>query len=185
MFMRYACIFSGPQHWEAPLEYFRVLYKLGVRFEGFSSPINSNFLMEEFKDTNLCTLFYDTDKPFRSLGSFFEADFLKYEDPMIVVGPPYYDELILQIAKKIVTTCEQAEKENKKIRFIVTHSNSWDYSEGFSILKNSEFLTFDHVFKKGEHYYFNDKYMKIPALFEIIVLRKQFLCSRVEKNKTW
>jgi hypothetical protein len=166
MIMRYACIISGPQHWEAPIEYFRILYKIGVRFEGFSSPINSNFLLEEFKDTNICSLFYDTDKHFKSIGSFFSVDFLKYKNPMIVVGPPYYDELILKIAEKIQTTCKKAEQLNLNIRFIITHSNSWDYSEGFRIFKESKFLTFDHVFKKNEHYYNNDKGKKISAKFE-------------------
>ena len=166
MIMRYACIISGPQHWEAPIEYFRILYDIGVRFEGFSSPVNSNFLLEEFKDTNICSLFYDTDKHFNSIGSFFNVDFLKYEDPMIVVGPPYYDELILKIANKIQDTCVRAKKLNRKIRFVLTHSNSWDYIEGFRILKQSEFLTFDHVFKKNEHYYNNDKGEKITARFE-------------------
>jgi hypothetical protein len=166
MFMRYASIIPGPQHWEAPIEYFRILYKIGVRFEGFSSPVNSNFLLEEFKDTNICSLFYDTDKHFNSIGSFFSVDFLKYTDPMIVVGPPYDDELILNIANKIQTTCERAKQLNKKIRFILTHSNSWDFSEGFRIFKESEFLTFDHVFRKNEHYYNNDHGMKISARFE-------------------
>lgn len=166
MLMRYACIISGPQHWEAPIEYFRILYKIGVRFEGFSSPVNSNFLLEEFKDTNICSLFYDTDKHFRSLGSFFSIDFLEYKNPMIVVGPPYYDELILKIAQKIQHTCKRAKSENRCIRFIITHSNSWDYSAGFSIFKQSEFLSFDHVFKKNEHYYNNDKGDKIISRFE-------------------
>jgi len=166
MIMRYACIISGPQQWETPIEYFRILCEIGVRFEGFSSPINSNFLLEEFKNTNICSLFYDTDRHFKSIGSFFNTDFLKYKNPMIVVGPPYYDELILNIARKIQSTCEKAKQKNKKIRFMITHSNSWDYSEGFRIFKTSEFLSFDYVFKKNEHYYNNDNGIKITALFE-------------------
>ena len=170
LLLRYACIISGPSHWEAPIEYFRILYKLGVRFESFSSPINSNFLLPEFTDTHICSLFYDTDKVFHSTGGFFQVDFLNYYSetftPIIVVGPPYYDELIYKIAKKIVKDCTRAKNENKKIRFIVTHSNSWDYSEGFRILKTSEYCRFDHVFKRNEHAYNNDKGEQIKARFE-------------------
>ncbi len=170
MLLRYACIISGPSHWEAPIEYFRTLYKLGVRFESFSSPINSNFLLPEFTDTHICSLFYDTDKIFHSTGGFFQVDFLKYYSdtytPIIVVGPPYYDELIYKIAKKIVNQCRRAKNENKKIRFIITHSNSWDYSEGFRILKTSEYCRFDHVFKRNQHAYNDDKGKQIIARFE-------------------
>jgi hypothetical protein len=176
LLIRYASIISGPNHWEAPIEYFRTLYQLGVRFESFSSPINSNFLLDEFRnqqtdqEIKICSLFYDTDKIFGSIGGFFQVDFLSYSSnqytPIIVVGPPYYDLLILNIAKKIQQQCLCAQKENKSIRFIITHSNSWDYSEGFKILKESEFCKFDHIFKKNEHSYNNDRGEQIVARFE-------------------
>lgn len=174
LLIRYASIISGPNHWEAPIEYFRMLYRLGVRFESFSSPINSNFLLSEFRDRDqeikICSLFYDTDKIFGSIGGFFQVDFLSYctdtFTPIVVVGPPYYDLLILNIAKKIQHQCLCAQKENKRIRFIITHSNSWDYSEGFKILKESEFCKFDYVFKKNEHAYNNDRGEQIVARFE-------------------
>lgn len=196
LLIRYASIISGPNHWEAPIEYFRTLYRLGVRFESFSSPFNSNFLLSEFRDPGInsgmnpidqkiriCSLFYDTDKIFGSIGGFFQVDFLSYctdtYTPIIVVGPPYYDLLILNIAKKIQQQCLCAQKENKRIRFIITHSNSWDYSEGFKILKESVFCKFDHVFKKNEHAYNNDRGEQIVARFET---RLFVLDHGIEKN---
>ena len=180
MLMRYACIISRSQHWEAPIEYFRILYSMGVRFEGFSSPVNSNFLLGEFKNTHMCSLFYDTDHIFRSLGSFFRVDFVSYYTesftPSIVVGPPYYDELILDIAKRVVHQCTQAKHEQKKIRFIITHSNSWDYSEGFALIKNSKFLSFDHIFKRDKHYYNNDKGVHITARFDTRLFVMEYGC---------
>ena len=169
MFARYATIISGSQHWEAPLHYFKVLYALGVRFEGFSSPINSQFIREEFPDARICTLFPDVDAPFGAIGGFFQVDFLSYwrEDfvPQIVVGPPYYDELILQIAKRVIDHCDRAVAQKKQIRFIITHSNSWDFSDGFGLLKASAYKRIDHVYPSGEHFYQNDRGEQVVARF--------------------
>ncbi len=170
MLLRYATIISGSQHWEAPIEYFRTLYALGCRFEGFSSPVNSQFLRPEFKGARLCTLFPDTDAPWHSIGGFFQTDFLTYSTPdnppIVVVGPPYVDELILNIAIHIIDHCKRARDSSRGIRFIVTHSNSWDYSAGFKLMKESEFLRLDHVFARDAHYYMDDRGQRIVARFE-------------------
>jgi hypothetical protein len=169
MFARYATIISGSQHWEAPLHYFKVLYALGVRFEGFSSPINSQFIREEFPDARICTLFPDTDAPFGSIGGFFQVDFLSYWRPdfvpQIVVGPPYYDELILQIAKRVIDHCDRAIAQKKQIRFVITHSNSWDFSQGFGLLNASKYKRIDHVYPSGDHFYQNDRGEQVVARF--------------------
>ncbi len=169
MLVRYATIISGSQHWEAPLQYFKVLYSLGVRFEGFSSPINSQFIRAEFPDTRICTLFPDTDAPFGSIGGFFQVDFLSYWRPdfvpMIVVGPPYYDELILNIAKRVIDHCDRAIASKKQIRFIITHSNSWDFSQGFKMLNASIYKRMDHVYPSGDHFYNNDRGEQVTARF--------------------
>lgn len=169
MLTRYATIISGPQHWEAPLQYFKVLYALGVRFEGFSSPVNSQFIRDEFPDTRICTLFPDTDRVFGSIGGFFHVDFLAYYRPdfipMIVVGPPYYNELILSIARRVIDHCDRAIASGKKIRFIITHSNSWDLSEGFNMLNTSQYKRIDHVYPAGEHFYNNDRGEQVIARF--------------------
>jgi hypothetical protein len=115
-------------------------------------------------------LFPDTDAPWRSIGGFFQTDFLQYWSaelpPIVVVGPPYVDELILNIARHITSHCKRAVDSNRAIRFIITHSNSWDYSAGFKMLKESPFLRMDHVFPRDHHYYMNDQGEKIIARFE-------------------
>jgi hypothetical protein len=174
MLLRYASIISGSNHWQAPIEYFRILYDLGCRFEGFSSPINSNLILPEFNrglvPARICTLFPDVDAPWGSIGGFFQTDFLGYWTPeftpIVVVGPPYFDELILHIAQHVIDHCKRAAREKKSIRFIITHSNSWDYSEGFRLLRESPFKRLDHVFKKREHYYETDQGKRITAMFE-------------------
>ena len=170
MMLRYMSIISSSQHWAAPIEYFRTLYSMGVRFESFASPLNSVFIRPEFKETHICTLFPDTDAPFGSIGGFFQTDFLSYwkpnEPPIVVVGPPYTDELILNIARRMIDHCERAAAENKAIRFILTHSNSWDYSEGFKLIAGSKWLEFDHMFKKGHHYYVDERDKPVTAQFD-------------------
>lgn len=169
LFVRYACIISGSQHWEAPLNYFKVLYALGVRFEGFASPINSQFIRAEFPEARFCSLFPDVDAPFGSIGGFFQVDFLSYWTPdtpvQVVVGPPYYDELILNIARRVIDHCDRAIASGRAIRFIITHSNSWDFSDGFKLLRESKYKRVDHVYAPGDHFYNNDTGRQIIARF--------------------
>jgi hypothetical protein len=169
LLVRYACIISGSQHWEAPLHYFKVLYALGVRFEGFASPINSQFIRDEFSDARFCSLFPDVDAPFGSIGGFFQVDFLNFwakDHPVqVVVGPPYYDELILNIAHRVIDHCDRAIKLGRAIRFIITHSNSWDFSNGFKLLRESEYKRVDHVYAAGDHYYQDDRGNRVIARF--------------------
>lgn len=169
LMVRYACIISGSQHWEAPLHYFNVLYALGVRFEGFASPINSQFIRPEFPDARFCSLFPDVDAPFGSIGGFFQVDFLNYWKPdepvQVVVGPPYYDELILNIARRVIDHCDRAIATGRAIRFIITHSNSWDFSDGFKLLRESKYKRVDHVYTPGDHYYQNDQGKRVVARF--------------------
>lgn len=68
MLLRYDSLVPGGQQWPTPQKVAKFLYDNGFRYEGFASPLNSiNFGMPDWK---FCSLFYDTDSPFGSLGPF-------------------------------------------------------------------------------------------------------------------
>lgn len=86
--------------------------KYHIRVEGFSSPLNSRFI--GFKGMKIYSLFYDTDCHFGSLGSFFEN--YPPENVNILLNPPYIDELLFQVSKRIVEILDR--KKNNDIIFV-------------------------------------------------------------------
>lgn len=71
MVLRYSTLVNGGQQWAVPKEVFNCLYKkCKFLYEGFASPLNSGF--SDLRAGKFCSLFLDTDKPFGSMGSFFD-----------------------------------------------------------------------------------------------------------------
>ena len=96
MIMRYAVIISSSQHWAIP----RYLYKkyidlFDINYEAFASPLNSQLLMiGGLPKPFFSSLFYDTDKPFGSAGSFFNLQPEFFRGKKVVVNPPFTYELV-------------------------------------------------------------------------------------------
>ena len=73
MIMRYGVIISSSQHWAIPKTVYQKLINLyDINYEAFALPLNSQLMMVLPKSTEyFSSLFYDTDKYFGSVGSFF------------------------------------------------------------------------------------------------------------------
>ena len=67
--LRYGSMLAASHHWAAPAAVFDALWRLGVRNEGFASPLNSGLFGRA--DCRFFSLFKDTDAPFGSCGSVF------------------------------------------------------------------------------------------------------------------
>lgn len=79
--------------------------------EGFASVFNHYF-------DKYCTAFPDLEKPFGSIGSFFEVDHWTTEK--VFVNPPFDEALIIKMVEKIYNDIDKANKADKKIKFIIT-----------------------------------------------------------------
>ncbi|PAA86415.1 hypothetical protein BOX15_Mlig021227g1 [Macrostomum lignano] len=100
MLLRYETLGTGSLQWGDPVTVHHALYEhMGVRYEGFASPLNSKLLGKP--DVAFCSLFPDTDAPFGSLGDFFAVDFSRYPGGW-TVNPPFIEELMLQVANKVL-----------------------------------------------------------------------------------
>lgn len=159
MVMRYASLLVGGQQWALPIELHRYMVEnYQVTIEGFASPINSQILNI---DTHLhyCSLFYDTDAIYGSLGSFFGNTF---NNCHVYANPPYVDAIMNATADKVIDSCRNA----NFVRFFITVPE-WTDAEYYHKLLTSEFLVYDYGFAKGKHYYVdtNDGYKKIPTTF--------------------
>lgn len=167
MVMTYACIIPGPQHWNASKEHYKIYYDHGIRVEGFASPINAQLLSID-ETTKYCSLFPNVDKPFGSIGNFFDINFGESGYNKVAVGPPYTEELLVRIADKLIKECE-----NKyPVRFYFTHS-LWSDAPGYIKMKNSKYCIYSEITEKGKHYYVNTNVVpneRIIAQFNTVLL---------------
>lgn len=99
-----------------------------LKFETFGSAINTN-------TKNYCSLYYDVEKYFGSIGSFFNTNFL---EGCFSFNPPYQKDIIDEGIKKILTCLSNSKVLELDLTFLITIP-IWD-KEGKNIMKelNSE-----------------------------------------------
>lgn len=152
MLLRYGSILAGAQHWHMPPWVVQEYIPWGITIEGFASPRNVQLstFSKAGQQLHFCSLFYDTDNKFGSLGSFFEQDF---QNCIVSVGPPYTEDLFIRIANFCEQQCDQALINHNKIKFLITMV-LWKDSIGQDILHKSKYLTYYGILDKP-HYYIN------------------------------
>lgn len=110
MLMRYSGSFSYHRQFSINLNKYKEFVKEGVTIEGFSSPFNSQLLLINHQSTDkkfkaqFCSLYFDTDSPFGSIGSFFNQNF---ENKKVMVFPPMIEPVIDNMIKFILSQIEQ------------------------------------------------------------------------------
>lgn len=76
----------------------------GKILEGFASPLNA-------RTSRFCSAFYDVDKDFGSLGSFFEDSWVSMQNPnnmlVIFLNPPFEETLIKRMESRIFQALDQ------------------------------------------------------------------------------
>ena len=99
-----------------------------LKFETFGSAINTN-------TKNFCSLYYDVEKYFGSVGSFFNTNFL---EGCYSFNPPYQKDIIDDGIKKILNSLSNSKILEMKLTFLITIP-IWDI-EGKNKMKelNSE-----------------------------------------------
>lgn len=99
--LRYDSLGAYGCSWGTPYAAAQELHaSYGVRYECFASPLNSR--LYTLPDTAICSLFLDTDAPFRSLGSFFGAIRELPLGARCIINPPYTEDLLAQAAQAAI-----------------------------------------------------------------------------------
>ena len=157
MIIRYEAMLSGSQHWNIPYNYYKYVNEMyNVKVEGFSSPLNSQLLLVD-NNSYFCSLFYDVDKYFGSIGSFFDLDIVKYYEEYkkkhgeylsISINPPYVEILI----EKMVETINKWILLIPKIRFFVGLPY-WTNFKPIDDINENKLIKYKKIFKKGDYYY--------------------------------
>lgn len=143
----YESLLPGGQQWSIPLDVYRVFPKPLI--EAFASPFNSQAIMlgEKF-----CSLRHE----FGSLGNFFENDFSKSSE-LVVINPPFVETILLRAAN------QAAEIPN-----FIFYGPNWKDSEFYSVLDK---ISNKKVLKRNQYNYEkNDKL--IIAKFDSVVFTR-------------
>eukprot|EP00434_Breviolum_minutum_P041076 symbB.v1.2.036533.t1/scaffold5182.1/size30060/1 len=125
---------GGNMHAAAPESVFAWLRdKMGVRCELFASPLNC-FFAEYY------SAFPDVDSFFGSRGSFFDVDDLpagSYE-----VGPPYTEEVMELMARKLLKHLQSSEDAKTPLSFVVFVPHWGDECTALSLMGSTDFERF-------------------------------------------
>ncbi|CAM9678153.1 unnamed protein product, partial [Hapterophycus canaliculatus] len=142
--MRYEALQGGGFQASMGGDAFDVLLKrLGVKMECFASPFNCRY-------SRYCSAFADTDRPFGSVGSFFE--FWPTEGAY-EANPPFVRDVILRMAKHMEDLLQGT---SKPLTFVVVIP-CWEDSAGWMRLRDSAFLSKHFKLDQKDHGYCEGK----------------------------
>ena len=159
MLLRYESISSKYQQWGIPSEFYKVLYQNhNIRFEGFTSPLNSGLIIYG-DDTYFCSLFYDTDLYFGSIGNFFDTNFYILNKKKGEIRGILVPNSSLGIFNTLIDTLEEISNYNIHMFLItmefVSNLPTDDYSEikeKYDNLKNNDKVVFYKNIKSEEFF---------------------------------
>lgn len=166
MILRYASIISTSQQWNLPLCWYRAIENnFGIDIEGFASPLNSQTILIS-PEKKFCSLFYDTDKPFGSIGNIFDLTHRQLQGKIMVNNPPY----IIEIMERLVDKQEEWLSKTQLTIFMTVAG--WEDAEYLDKAKKSKYLIDFKKFEPGKHFYETEKkgqVIKIIASFSTYV----------------
>ena len=187
MLLRYECVMAGGQNWNIPFNWYKFLYnEYNVILEGFSSPLNSQLILLSNK-TYFCSLFYDTDKIFGSLGNLFELDIIKLANKhnnklSTTLHPPYIPHILEQMIDLIDNWFKLAAKNNIKLRIFAGFPN-WTNYPLLDKMINHKYLKFKKLLKTDEFYFENTMVETVQKIFPILK-RWTFILANFDKDNS-
>jgi len=167
MVLRYATILSKSQQWSIPtLQYDNLYTNYGARYEGFASPLNSKMLGR--RGASFCSAFYDTDKVFGSIGSFFDVNLgspkdSKVDNPVWVINPPFIEKIMIQTGNRIM---QHVNEYSTLMVYLVIPA--WRDMGIYQTLKKYEHTAYSTTLTKSQYYYENNSQL-ILAKFDTAV----------------
>jgi len=157
----------------------------GINIELFGSCINRTY-------DSYCSLFYDIEQYFGSLGNFYN---MKIEQGFYVANPPFDEEIMKTMATRFITFLDDATQNKNPLGFLITIP-VWDYAvskkqsricktsiaydvkyECYEILKNSKYMSKCYELCKNDFKYYNIKNNAIIGAVNtfVIILKNDHL----------
>lgn len=149
-------------------------YKTSDSTEGFASAFNHYF-------DRFCSAFPDLEKPFGSMGSFFDnSSWTTYE---VYINPPFDEVLMANAFERIYKYLQNDQNEPHKFLFTIPN---WDGFPALDDLKKSEWTTSVVIHKKGDLPfidYMNNKKIIYPCdIAEVILETKKIIITEEKKE---
>lgn len=152
MSLKYDTIVPGGNQWSIPSKVYDILVnKYDVTIEGFASPLNSQILKyrQTIRFVYFCSLFLEIDRPFGSIGNFFDTQF---EGHVSVINPPFVIDIMNAVADKCLETMTNASSIGVPTRmFIFVPMKPHTYY--FNALIHSKFYETHFIHNDYRHYY--------------------------------
>jgi len=179
MVLQYMSIRFGSQHWSIPqIEYDWLYNNYNVRYEAFASPLNSRLIGKT--NAKFCSLFYKYDKPFGSMGDFFNVNMLIKKKCNWVCNPPFIEQILEKAAKKCLMTIKHAKQQKFEIMIFFIMPN-WTDSNAYQILNNYKDVKYKQKLSKRTYWY--ESTINIIAQFDSVVFILDSYTDNVDYSK--
>jgi hypothetical protein len=162
LLLRYNTVDSGGHQWGMPFAIREKFRKLGFNFECFASSMNHFYHY-------YCSMFYDIEKYFMSLGPFQNIEYIK---GTYMANPPYE----LHLLNIIVKTFTKSLSGSKNLTFMYGLPDWERFGEKFYFIDESKRSKYHKWYIKFEPYKYpwhdfmsNDKVMRIPSSYRIVL----------------
>ena len=167
MLLRYSIFDMSSQQWSIGDNLYEDISEIfNISFEMFASPLNFNMNM-------FCSIFYDTDHVFGSIGSFYSLDidkFLIQNIKGVFFNPPYLPLLMNNCIKQCLNILEEMNKLNVDFT-IVSFLPNWYDADYIKLFSNSKYTVSTRIVNKGNYIlHEKDKGKLINGTFDLLVI---------------
>lgn len=177
MLLRYSIFDNSNQQWSIGDDlYNHVSNIFDISFEMFASPLNFNM-------NRYCSIFYDTDKIFGSIGNFYDLNIetiLNKNINGLIYNPPYLPILMSNTVNICIDLMNKLENIHKYEITMIAFLPNWQDADYINKLLNCKYVINYNVIKCGNFMVQEkDKGKLIRGAFELLVILMN------SKKQTW
>ena len=167
MLLRYSIFDTSSQQWSIGIDlYENISYLFDISFETFASPLNFN--MNRF-----CSIFYDTDRVFGGVGSFYNLTsekLIMQNIKGVFFNPPYLPILMKKCTLQCLTILDEMNKQHKDFT-IFSFLPNWEDADYIKSLIQSKYMVEYKIVNKGNYILQEkDKGKLITGTFDLLVI---------------
>jgi hypothetical protein len=180
MILRYSIFDTSSQQWSIGIDLYETISELfNISFETFASPLNFNMY-------RFCSIFYDTDNMFGSVGSFYNLtseNLLMQNIQGVFFNPPYLPILMKKCVAQCLTILDEMNKNNKDFN-IFSFLPNWEDADYIKSFIHSKYMVEYKIVNKGNYILQEkDKGKLITGTFDLLVIVLNSNKMKFDDNK--
>ena len=167
MLLRYSIFDTSSQQWSIGIDLYETISELfDISFETFASPLNFNMY-------RFCSLFYDTDSIFGSVGSFYNLTcehLLLNNIKGVFFNPPYLPILMEKCSLQCLNLLDEMNKKHKDFT-VFSFLPNWTDADYIKSLIESNYMIEYKIVNKGNYILQEkDRGKLITGTFDLLVI---------------